>query len=195
MGHPVRNVRDSRRTQVGSHWIEARTPATLIACREEILSSGVGGTTIDHETILEELGIENDADITDRDLEALWFDRCMRTLVDHFADGTGIVHRAVGVDDPEAFATEIWAGADAGYHWTSVMECASTAYHAEAARAHDVLVTGTTTIGDVCWGTTIQKLFAHPHEREIAVNGIVVPTEIVHMTTGLRYERRLASAD
>lgn len=175
-------------------WIEARTPEKLIACREEILSSGIGGTTIDHDTILEELGIADDPDMDDRTLEGLWFDRSIETLVAHFAGGTGIVHRAVGVDDPSAFAAGVWSGASAGCHWTSDVDCASTDYHAEAARDHDVLVTGTTTIADVCWGTTIQKRFAHPHEREIFVDGRVTPTGIVHMTTGRRYEATALAA-
>ena len=177
-----------------SDWIDARTPAELVAGRQDILSSGVGGTTIDHETILEELGDDADPDMDDGALEGLWFDRCIGILEAHFAGGVGIVHRAIGVDDPVGFAARTWDGEDAGYHWTRDVDCASTGYHGGPAGAHDVLVTGTTTIADVCWGTTIQKLFAHPHEREIAVRGRVVPTHIVDMRTGLPIKRSLRLA-
>lgn len=165
------------------HWIESRSLAELIEARDEIISSHVGGTSVDFDTICEELG-EDDPHASDEHLMSRWFDACADSLAALFADGPALVYRAVGVDDPAAFAGVFMAGGDVGCHWTYDRSCASTSYHGGSWSPHEVLLVGRAAAGDVCWGTTIQKLFGHPHEREINVPGGIVPISASCLATG-----------
>lgn len=164
-------------------WIESRSLRELIDARDEIIASHIGGTTVDFDTICEELG-EDDPDASEEHLMGRWFDACVDGLGSLFADGPALLYRAVGVDDPAAFAAAFMAGGDVGCHWTYDRSCASTSYHGGSWSPHEVLLVGRATAGDVCWGTTIQKLFGHPHEREINVLGTIAPVSVSCLTTG-----------
>lgn len=168
-------------------WIASRNLGGLRAAKDEILASEIGGTTVDFETICEELG-EDDPCADEGLVKNRWFDACMDRLDGLFSAGRTKVFRAVGVDDPASLVREFLGGEEVGFHWTWDRSCASTSYHGGPARRHDVMLIGWATPDDVCWGTTIQKLFAHPHEREIALHGRPKPISAVDMATGLPLE-------
>lgn len=149
-------------------WLYATCPEDLRRHRMEILASGVGGTTIDMETICEEMSVTDD-DVDDDALLERWFDACIMRLEDLFGQGSAIVHRAIELDDVPAFRDATIAGEHPGCHWSHDRSCASTDYHSGPIRRHTVMLTGRVRTEDVSWGTTIQKLFAHPHEREITI--------------------------
>lgn len=149
-------------------WLDATCPQDLRRHSKEILSSGIGGTTIDMETICEEMSLTED-DIDDDALLEQWFDACLVRLEVLFAQGSAIVHRAIEVDDVPAFKDATIAGEHPGCHWSHDRSCASTSYHPGPIRRHGIMLTARVRTEDVSWGTTIQKLFAHPHEREITI--------------------------
>lgn len=149
-------------------WLDATCPEDLRRHRKEILSSGIGGTTIDMETICEEMSLMDD-EVADDALLEMWFDTYLMTLESLFSMGSAIVHRAIEVDDVAAFIQATIAGDHPGCHWSYDRACASTDYHPGPIRTHGILLTARVDLEDVAWGTTIQKLFAHPHEREVTI--------------------------
>lgn len=159
-------------------WIDSRSIDDMIHHREAILESHVGGMDADHETIVDELGVEHG---TDEERMAAWFDRCIGDLRSVFASGTAVLHRAIGVGDPEAFAAGVQDGSGLGFHWTSEILCAATSYHGGPAERCDVLITASVPPDAVDWPTTLQMRFAHPHEREVSVHGSVDVMTIVDM--------------
>lgn len=149
-------------------WLYATCLDDLRRHRKEILASGIGGTTIDMETICEEMSV-TDEDVDDDALLEGWLDACLMRLEILFAQRSAIVHRAIEVDDVSVFRDATIAGEHPGCHWSHDRSCASTEYHPGPIRRHTVMLTARVRSEDVCWGTTIQKLFAHPHEREVTI--------------------------
>ena len=180
----LRRRAEARVRAGGDDWIEATGLEVLRSAKTEIVSSHVGGMDVDFDTILEELG-EDDPHVDESVLLDRWFDVCMDRLQGLFREGRVRLYRAVSVDDPEAFARLFMEGEDVGQHWTYDRDCASTSYHGGPACRHDVLLTGWATPDDVCWGTTIQMLFGHPHEREINIRRGLVPISLIDVATGL----------
>jgi hypothetical protein len=160
-------------------WIGSRSIDDLVHHRTAILECHVGGMYADHETIIDELGVEHG---TDEERMAAWFDRCIDDLRSYFATGSAVLYRAIGVADPEAFAAGVTDGSDLGFHWTSEVGCASTSYHGGTAERFDVLITATVLPNAVDWPTTLQMRFAHPHEKEISVHGGVDVIMVVGMS-------------
>lgn len=159
-------------------WIDSRSIDDLVHHRAAILESHVGGMDVDHETIIDDLGVEHG---TDEERMAAWFDRCIGDLRSVFASGAAVLHRAIGVANPDAFAAGVQDGCGLGFHWTSEILCASTSYHGGPAERFDVLITAAVLPNAVDWPTTLQMRFAHPHEKEVSVHGSVDVIMVVDM--------------
>lgn len=165
-----------------SSWLTATTIDGMAPYRDVIVNSHAGGTTVDFETIGEEIAIgdqETDASILQR-----WFDFCMERWRAMFARGPLVIYRAIGVDDVAATVATIRRGDDMGCHWTWDAASASTGYHGGKWKPIDLMMTGVIEEVDVEWATTLQLHFGHPHEREIRAKGAVVVTGLVRMDTG-----------
>lgn len=162
-------------------WMDATSLDELASHRTEILSSSVGGTDIDYDDLCNE--IEDMGDDVDA-MASAWFDVCTGRLRDLFATGSATLHRAIAVDDVEAFLKDTAAGAPLGCCWTWDVECATTTLHGGELRHHDILLTANVPASSIDWATTLQQNFGHPSEREVRVYGAVELTSVACMETG-----------
>lgn len=167
-------------------WLSARTIADLLPHREEIVTSHAGGTTVDYDTIAEEMDFGDGE--TDESIMGRWFDLCTERWRVMFSGGPIEIHRAIAVDDVDEVVRAIRRGDDMGCHWTWDAASASTTYHGGAFKPIDLMMSGMIEERDVEWGTTLQLHFGHPHEREISAAGWVAITGLLHMDTGMEID-------
>lgn len=164
-------------------WLKAKSPQQLQIYKRDIIACSAG-CDVNYESIYEDLRIPDEIQSDDFDPLPMWFEHCINSWTKIFNSGEAEIYRAISVQCRTEFCRNIKKTSEFGRHWTWDIQCADTCYHCECPFPDELLLKAKVKISQVDWPTTLQQNFAHGHEREISVEGIVDILEVRCLITG-----------